>query len=125
MILYVQNINDSLVFYRQLFNRMPTTIGLDSIHFQSNDFQLELQESENLSQTHESHFLQFDSAEAFDHIYERMKRFLYAWPISSHCETLKNQFSIKDPDGYKWIISNGIPLENSRNSAVCFNQSFN
>lgn len=125
MIIYVKNINNSMAFYRQLFNKMPDKIGHDRLWFELESGPLMLYESTHISRFEGFHSYMLSTFSAFTDAYLRTKRFSNGWALSTKCETLKNQFTIKDPDGHNWIVSFGKPDHSDLIEGTCFNQSIN
>ena len=103
-LIHTKNLNNSLVFYRSLFNRMPDSINHNSIRFIEGDFQLRIEESESDNIAYEPIHLPVEDQGELVHIHDRMKRFMGAERIKENCERIDKTIGLTDLDGYQWII---------------------
>lgn len=101
-----QNLNNSLVFYRALFDRMPTRLDFDSIVFKTDQFRLEIEEG--LSLIHESMTMKVHDKKELKLIHRRMNRFRGIERLKSNCEVIESTIGLIDPDGHRWKI--GDPM---------------
>ncbi len=97
-----QNLNNSLVFYRALFDKMPDHLGIDFMHFDTTNFRLVIEEGISQSQTLT---LEVENSE-LPNIYQRMNRFLSKVRLKENCEIIREAIGLIDPDGNHWHIGN-------------------
>ena len=99
------NINNSLVFYRALFDRMPDTMNEYRIHFQLEDLSLTVEESSEHSTKEDAMFFRLKKRDVMA-TYRRVERFLGKEKWKENCDKLEDTFGIEDPDGNKWQVGN-------------------
>ena len=100
--IYSSNLNDSLAFYRTLFDRMPVELNTQRLVFVVEDFRLEISEAAG----NEAHMLTYpmlDKTQLIS-VHERMKRFRSVERFRSDCQELNQSFGLKDPDGNRWKV---------------------
>ncbi|MEQ8777076.1 MAG: hypothetical protein RIC30_16995 [Marinoscillum sp.] len=116
----VTNLNNSVVFYRNLFNRMPDSLSFNTARFIWEEKELILTENERESGRKRSHTIEVPSGDHLREVYARMKRYIsqYAW--HSQCKILEGQFAVSDPDGHQWIIRQGKVDIDSSTADYCF-----
>ena len=97
------NLNNSLVFYRALLDRMPQEITPSCIQFKAENFNLEIIESKG---KHESQTNEFEIQDSFEvvKIYQRMSRFNAIEKMKEDCEVVDRAIGLTDPDGNRWVI---------------------
>lgn len=108
-----KNINNSLVFYRALFDLMPIMLSDSMTQFRLKDFSLTIEERNELTKNEDIMFfrLQEDAVMA---AYRRVERFFGKEKWLENCEKLEDTFGITDPDGNRWQVGNPesiIPFE--------------
>ncbi|WP_436514804.1 hypothetical protein [Ekhidna sp. To15] len=96
-----QNLNDSLVFYRALFNTMPERLGIDFLEFNTSQFRLKI--AEGKSRSHQMLTMKIEKAE-LNNIHNRMKRFLLKERLKENCEVIDKAIGLIDPDGNYWRV---------------------
>lgn len=104
--LHTQNMNDSLVFYRALFNRMPDELDGWKMKYSLPGLQVEIAESPDHIQESTIRSLEIRSKAQVGKIYQRMGRFMAVAKMREDCKKLDDAFGLLDPDGNKWIIGN-------------------
>ncbi|MEO9872327.1 hypothetical protein [Ekhidna sp.] len=97
-----KNLNNSLVFYRELFEKMPHLLSPSNILFETTQFQLQITESLK-SNENEPYFLKANQIQLQD-INHRMSRFQSIERLKNECEKLDKAIGLIDPDGQKWIV---------------------
>jgi hypothetical protein len=118
-----KDLNNSLVFYRALFNKMPDLIEPSRVSFSLNDFKITLNESQEVNEDFSRHlFYEITDETQLSKTYKRMKRFLSPGKIAQNCEVLSKSVGLVDLDGYKWII--GAYDENTT-FEKCYTEFFN
>ncbi|MEQ9468852.1 MAG: hypothetical protein RLN88_15690 [Ekhidna sp.] len=100
-----ENLNNSLVFYRALFDRMPDRMGVDRMQFTINDFQLEVIEGKATEQDADFE-LRISDKDKLEKIGARMSRFKSVEKLNSDCEVIDQSIGLIDPDGYRWVVGN-------------------
>ncbi|WP_421891704.1 hypothetical protein [Marinoscillum sp.] len=120
MNLTISNLNNSVVFYRNLFNRMPDSISFNAARFTWEGEELILTENEKQPLVKSCLIVEVSSGEHLREMYARIKRYIsqYAW--HSQCKILDEQFAVSDPDGHQWIIRQGNVDINSSIVDYCF-----
>lgn len=103
IILISKNLNNSLVFYRSLFNRMPLEIEVDCIQFETDQFRLKIIESMSVG-NREQYILEVSERAELQEINRRMSRFRMIEHIKEECEDIGNAIELTDPDGNRWVI---------------------
>ena len=98
------NLNNSLVFYHALFNRMPEELNTDAMLFRLKELTLAVQETTSVQPS--SSPLTFNIAQnsELNAANDRMRRFRTIAQINGECQVLNKAFGIIDPDGNKWVI---------------------
>ncbi len=119
-----QNLSNSLVFYRALFNRMPDVLAFDRIVFLLPEFELEIKESLETVEQQESFLLPISSESELQAIARRMHRFQSIGRMQNDCESITEAIGLEDPDGYRWVIGNPKTTVNF-NKCYIENQSLN
>ena len=99
-----QNLNNSLVFYRALFDKMPEHLGIDFMQFDTDDFRLVIEEGISHPQILT---LEVGNEELLD-IHRRMNRFLSKERMKENCEVIHETIGLTDPDGNHWRIGNPL-----------------
>ena len=98
------NLNNSLVFYHALLDRMPIQMDASSMTFEYPDFILIVREREGgQSMTPHLHLKVNDPIE-LEAVNERMRRFRPIAQLNNECEVLDRAIGLMDPDGNKWVI---------------------
>ena len=98
--LKVKNLNNSLVFYRNLTGVRPNTISPDQVHFQADNLEIVLIEDDSpMKRTY--HILKMNSSLEVIQTYNRIKRFIINIKANQQCKIVENQFGVKDPDGHR------------------------
>lgn len=103
-----RNLNNSLAFYRALFNRMPLRLDTQSMTYQLRDFKLTVLETSPVVPTDQPLLLPI-SVEELVEVNERMRRFRAVASLKNDCEVLERAIGLIDPDGNKWVV--GEPHE--------------
>ena len=101
-LIYSKNLNNSLAFYRALFDRMPVELSTQRLVFVVEDFRLEISEAAG-SEAHMLTYPLWDKTQLIS-IHERMKRFRSVERFRSDCQELSQSFGLKDPDGNRWKV---------------------
>jgi len=101
--LYVNNINNSLVFYRALMNHMPVILEAEKLVFQMGQDEIILIESPK-EQRMAPMIYHVDSRSELHQIYQRVKRFSRTFH-QKDCRIIDDRMGIEDPDGHRWIIT--------------------
>ncbi len=102
--IHTTNINNSLVFYRALFDRMPDLMDHSGIEFQEPTFRLAIKEGIPSSDSSRPFHWPVQGDKELKLIHQRMHRFMGAEKLKEICDTLEDSLGLVDPDGYKWII---------------------
>ncbi|MEO9483255.1 MAG: hypothetical protein ABJG47_07415 [Ekhidna sp.] len=97
-----RNLNDSLVFYRALFNKMPDLLSLDYLRFNTDQFQLEI--TEGISNTNQTLLMEINDGNDLKAIHNRMSRFLSKERLKEDCEVIQEAIGLIDPDGNHWRV---------------------
>ena len=97
-----RNLNDSLVFYRALFDKMPDELSLHALRFSTDQFQLDIQEGE--SEATQTLNLEIKTKNELEIIHQRMNRFLSKERLKENCEVIHKAIGLIDPDGNHWRI---------------------
>ena len=105
-ILKTKNLNDSLVFYRTLFNRMPDELTGWQMSFRLPTFQLVVQEEVDPMIAPNVLEFEISDSDQLSDVYDRMSRFMAIAKFNDDCEVLDDAFGLIDPDGNRWIIGN-------------------
>lgn len=100
-----RNLNNSLVFYRSLFDRMPDEISPNVIRFETDQFRLDIVESVNDAKGGR-HILEVKERSELHEISRRMSRFKKIERLKEECENIGKAIGLTDPDGNKWVIGN-------------------
>lgn len=103
IILHSKNLNNSLVFYRALFARMPNELKPSCIQFETNQLQLKIIESE-AAQMNSQHVLEIWDHKELEQVSHRMSRFKSMERMKEDCEEVGLAIGLIDPDGHKWVI---------------------
>lgn len=103
-IVHSSNIDNSLVFYRSLLDRMPDVLSPHEVIFKEPEFELAIQDSENKEDTKGPFHLHLPLQSKLKATYKRMRRFLRKNQLAANCENLDETIGLADPDGYKWIV---------------------
>ena len=101
-----QNISNSLVFYRALFDRMPDELGASNMKYSMPDFNLEIVESSHPQIHPNAHMLEVSNRRELEMINDKMGKFKALAKLREDCHSLRDAFGLLDPDGNKWIIGN-------------------
>ena len=102
IIIKSSNLNNSLVFYRALLNRMPDEITPSCIRFKIEQFILIIRES--TTPDHKINHLIVSEQKSLDQINQRMSRFNGLERLQEDCEIVDKAIGITDPDGNKWVV---------------------
>lgn len=97
-----RNLNDSLVFYRALFNKMPDHLSLDYLRFNTDQFQLEI--SEGAGESNQTLLIEVNKRDDLKAIHNRMNRFLSKERLKENCEIIHKAIGLIDPDGNHWRV---------------------
>jgi len=97
-----KNLNNSLVFYRALFDRMPEHLSEQLLIFSTSLFTLNIKASASDSKK----VLEYRIAkkEELVAVHKRMNRFMGIQKFSNKCMKLDNSIGLIDPDGNRWKI---------------------
>ena len=98
------NLNNSLVFYHTLFNRMPDEMNGVSLNFKLEDFTLVVTEDQNEPLKNEPLIFSIEDEATLAEVNDRMNRFRPIARMNNNCEVLEAAIGLMDPDGNKWII---------------------
>ncbi|MEM7297078.1 MAG: hypothetical protein AAF391_02300 [Bacteroidota bacterium] len=105
-LLHTRNINNSLVFYRALFNRMPDELDGWRMKYFLPKLQVEIVEDEIPPKEGGIQSLEVKVYDQLAALNKRMKRFRSVVNWKEDCKRLGDAFGLLDPDGNKWIIGN-------------------
>lgn len=103
------NLNNSLVFYRALFDRMPVLLEPRTIRFENEELVLQISEAEYEFDSKEVHW-EINNKSKVRNIAKRMSRFMHVGKWANNCEALNDSFGLVDPEGNRWIIGNPTSL---------------
>ncbi len=104
--LAAKNLNNSLVFYRALFNRMPDELGGSAFKYRLNDLEVEISEGEKLPPQVEALSYPISDIETLTLLNVSMSRFRSLARLKNDCQLISDAFGITDPDGNNWIVGN-------------------
>ncbi|MEP0986193.1 hypothetical protein [Ekhidna sp.] len=97
------NLNNSLVFYRALLNRMPLEITPSCIQFETEHFILEVAESIGAHKI-QTNVFEIQDAHELAKINQRMSRFNAIEKMIKNCEVVDRAIGLTDPNGNRWVI---------------------
>ncbi len=97
-----QNLNNSLVFYRHLFDKMPDDFGIDYIKFITDKLHLEIREG--VSGAIQNLMLEVNEEAELKKISKRMRRFRSLERFKENCSEVGQTIGLIDPDGHRWKI---------------------
>lgn len=100
-----RNLNNSLVFYRSLLDRMPDEISPNLIRYETDQFRLDIIESVKDAKGGR-HILEVKERSELQEISRRMSRFKKIERLKEECENIGKAIGFTDPDGNKWVIGN-------------------
>ena len=99
------NLNNSLVFYRALFNRMPDSLRPDGFHYVFNYRSVEVTEIIHPQESDANDPLEWEIPPTeLQEISKRMSRFQTVGRAMQACTELGSAIGLIDPDGNKWIV---------------------
>ncbi|WP_425389963.1 hypothetical protein [Ekhidna sp.] len=99
-----RNLNNSLVFYRSLLDRMPDEISPNLIRYETDQFRLDIIESDDANDGRNT--LEVKERSELQEISRRMSRFKKIERFKEECENIGKAIGLTDPDGNKWVIGN-------------------
>jgi len=120
MNLMISNLNNSVTFYRNLFNRMPVSLSFDTARFTWEEKDILLTETGKRPEVKSCHTVEVHSVEHLHEMYARIKRYISQYDWHSQCKILDKQFAVSDPDGHQWIIKQGEVEINCSIADYCF-----
>lgn len=105
-VIHTKSLNNSLVFYRALFDRMPDEFGNWELKYETKEFLLQVIETEDPIPRGEPMSILVQNERELMQWNRRMRRFMKLGRMNNDCLILDRAFGILDPDGNKWIIGN-------------------
>ena len=109
-VIHTKSLNNSLVFYRALFDSMPDEFGNWELRYKTKDFLLLVIETEDPIPRSEPMNISVQSESELTKWNRRMRRFMKLGRMNNDCSVLDQAFGILDPDGNKWIIGKSYLL---------------
>ncbi len=103
-ILHTKDLNSSLVFYRALFDQMPSSMDAFGFEFELEGLKVRIKETKEIQPAITNPFHLKMKRIQLKKVYNKMKRFTRLNQLKEDCEKPESAIGLIDPDGYKWII---------------------
>lgn len=105
----VSNLNNSYVFYRNLFQAKALEIDPNRMVLAGKGLKIELKES--IGEIDQQTFQLSVPKESLKQSFDRVRRFMQNRTLGIDCQMLIDKFHLTDPDGHLWIVSSGDSKE--------------